>query len=257
MERPNRAEVEARLAERIRRWARGEEGADQILQEASDAELELIERHWGFEARADQWLPKGDWLTWLILGDAGPEDSRRGGVRARPRARLWPFGPDATGPIALVGETYADVREVMIEGVAGLLRSTRASTARCGSPRGGGWNGRRVSWPMPSPPRIRRRCAGRNSRPPGATSSGSGGTRRRPGTCSSSGCGSGARPRQMVTTTPRPIPLLRRLIKDPSTVVTRATHGDECAEPGGRIPRRASSRATTARGSGGRSSTAS
>jgi phage terminase large subunit-like protein len=32
----------------------------------------------------------------------------------------------------------------------------------------------------------------------------------------------GAHPRQMITTTPRPIPLLKRLIADPATVVTRA-----------------------------------
>ena len=32
----------------------------------------------------------------------------------------------------------------------------------------------------------------------------------------------GARPRQVVTTTPRPIPLIRQLIADPRTAVTRA-----------------------------------
>src|SRR6185369_12252935 len=32
----------------------------------------------------------------------------------------------------------------------------------------------------------------------------------------------GDRPRQVITTTPRPIPLLRRLIADPATAVTRA-----------------------------------
>lgn len=36
----------------------------------------------------------------------------------------------------------------------------------------------------------------------------------------------GSRPRQVVTTTPRPIPLLKRLIADPATVTTRARTAD-------------------------------
>ena len=36
----------------------------------------------------------------------------------------------------------------------------------------------------------------------------------------------GDRPRQMVTTTPRPLPLLKRLLADPATVVTRAATRD-------------------------------
>jgi phage terminase large subunit-like protein len=36
----------------------------------------------------------------------------------------------------------------------------------------------------------------------------------------------GERPRQVVTTTPRPIPLIRRLLEDPSVVVTRAGTAD-------------------------------
>ena len=36
----------------------------------------------------------------------------------------------------------------------------------------------------------------------------------------------GARPRNLVTTTPRPVPLIRRLLADPRTVVSRA-QGDQ------------------------------
>lgn len=55
------------------------------------------------------------WTTWLILGGRGAGKTRAGAewVRAQaenPRAR-----------IALIGETGRDVREVMIEGLSGLL----------------------------------------------------------------------------------------------------------------------------------------
>ncbi len=68
---------------------------------------------------------------------------------------------------------------------------------------------------------LRRRsgtvCAGRNSTPPGATNSPNGATPRRPSTCCNSACGWAQRPRQLITTTPRPIPLIKRLIADPRT----------------------------------------
>ena len=43
-----------------------------------------------------------------------------------------------------------------------------------------------------------------------------------PSTCCSSACASAPRPRALVTTTPRPIPLIKRLVNDPRTAVTRA-----------------------------------
>ena len=56
-----------------------------------------------------------EWLTWLILGGRGSGKTRAGAewvrdVAADPRAR-----------IALIGETEHDTREVMVEGVSGLL----------------------------------------------------------------------------------------------------------------------------------------
>jgi phage terminase large subunit-like protein len=65
--------------------------------------------------------PAGDWHTWLLLGGRGAGKTRAGaewvtglvggviGIAARP-----------VGRIALVGETFADVRDVMIDGPSGL-----------------------------------------------------------------------------------------------------------------------------------------
>ena len=67
----------------------------------------------------------GPWTTWLALGGRGAGKTRLGAewVRALVHGR----GPYAEAPfrhIALVGESGHDVREVMIEGPAGLLRTS-------------------------------------------------------------------------------------------------------------------------------------
>jgi len=58
----------------------------------------------------------GDWTTWLILGGRGAGKTRAGAEWVRSVALA-----DADARIALIGETEHDAREVMIEGVSGLL----------------------------------------------------------------------------------------------------------------------------------------
>jgi phage terminase large subunit-like protein len=78
-------------------------------------ELGAVNGWWDLYAHDHQREPIADWRTWLILGGRGAGKTRAGAewvraVAADPRAR-----------IALVGETEHDVREVMIEGVSGVL----------------------------------------------------------------------------------------------------------------------------------------
>ena len=115
------------------------------------------------------------------------------GARAGARPRAPYAEAPAIGRIALVGESEHDVREVMIEGPAGLLRTSPRSRAAgvdlVARPAGMAPTAR---WRKRSRPTTRKACAGRNSTPPGATNSPSGAMRRRPSTCCSSGCGWGA-----------------------------------------------------------------
>ena len=60
------------------------------------------------------------WTTWLILGGRGAGKTRAGAEWVRAQAA------DPAARIALIGETERDVREVMIEGVSGLLVGARA-----------------------------------------------------------------------------------------------------------------------------------
>jgi nitroreductase len=78
-------------------------------------ELDSINGWWDLFAHDHQCEPPADWRTWLILGGRGAGKTRAGAEWVRDAAR------DGRARIALVGETEHDVREVMIEGVSGVL----------------------------------------------------------------------------------------------------------------------------------------
>ena len=87
----------------------------------SDAEVLRLYFDWDAWARPDQRPPSGDWRLWLLMGGRGAGKTRagaewvRGAVEGRRR-----HAPAPCGRIALVGETFADAREVMVEGISGL-----------------------------------------------------------------------------------------------------------------------------------------
>ena len=73
--------------------------------------------NWAAWARPKQETPAGDWRVWLILAGRGFGKTRTGGEFIRQQV-------DAGNArhLALVGPTAADVRDTMIEGESGLLR---------------------------------------------------------------------------------------------------------------------------------------
>jgi hypothetical protein len=146
-------------------------------------EIEALETYWELFCHAHQTAPPGDWSLWLLLGGRGAGKTRTGAEWVRGLA-CGSLHRESVSPIALVGETEHDVREVMIEGVSGIL----AAKGRSGFPRAVGSNGRTVSWRRPSPPRIPTSSAARSLPLRGATSSPSGVTQKRRSTCCSSDC---------------------------------------------------------------------
>ncbi len=91
-----------------------------LLTAMQGRELESFERDFELYAHLHQRAPAvaqggGAWNTWLILGGRGAGKTRAGAEWVRAQAR----NPRAR--IALIGETEHDVREVMVEGVSGLL----------------------------------------------------------------------------------------------------------------------------------------
>lgn len=181
-----------------------------------------------FHARWDAWAhggqlaPPGDWRVWLIRAGRGFGKTRAGSEWV---SELAQAAPD--GRFALVGATLDEVRRVMIEGRSGLIATARAD--------------RRPVW----------RASARELRfPSGAIAfaysadspEGLRGPEHHAAWCDelgkwgrggeaawdnlAMGLRLGERPRVLVTTTPRPTRLMRRVMALPATIETRGRTRD-------------------------------
>ena len=91
----------------------------QILASAagvSGRAAETVLHLWPLWARDSQIAPSGDWAVWLVMAGRGFGKTRTGAEWVRARVESG-----QSGRIALVARTPADVRDVMIEGDSGLL----------------------------------------------------------------------------------------------------------------------------------------
>jgi len=98
-----------------------------FLKEMADDDMALLAADWPTWARLNQ-LPTRDgreiagFRVWLVLGGRGAGKTRCGAEWVRCQAQgLWPLAETPASRIALIGPTIAQVRSVMIEGVSGLL----------------------------------------------------------------------------------------------------------------------------------------
>ncbi len=168
-------------------------------------------------ARDDQLPPPPDtdWTAWLILGGRGAGKTRAGAEWIRQQAR---------DPIriALVGETLADVRDVMVEGPSGLLAIAPPRERP-------NWiaSKRRVEWPSGAvalafssedPEALR----GHQAHAAWGDEFAKWRHMEETWDMLQFGLRLGEMPRQVITTTPRPVPALKRLMLDPATCVSRA-----------------------------------
>ena len=183
-------------------------------------------------AREDQLppvsLPNGHpWTTWLILGGRGAGKTRAGAewVKGVALGRP-PYASAPQSPIALVGETMADLREVMVEGVSGLRAIHRAKDRP-------EWQAtrRRLVWPNGAVAQGFSAEDPESLRGPqfaAAWADEIGKWRQAEATFDmlQFGLRLGSNPRQVATTTPRATPLLKRLVADPGTAISRAATRD-------------------------------
>lgn len=222
---------QARLARAVRAAGSGLNFVAKLAQamgrDPTPEELQFMLTLWALIARPEQIAPDGDWNVWLILAGRGFGKTRSGGE--------WVKEQVETGRcrrIALVGATAADVRDVMIEGPSGIL-SLYAHLPASERPEYEP-SKRRITWPngavaiaysAEEPNRLRGpqhdgfwadELAAWDD-PQGAWDQLQFGLRL------------GAHPRGVVTTTPRPIPLIKALVKDPTVVVTKGSTYDNAA----------------------------
>ncbi|MDB6178023.1 terminase family protein [Paracoccus sp. Z330] len=95
---------------------------DAFLEGLSDNALTALPWLFEFWALPHQLPPEGDWKSWVIMGGRGAGKTRAGSEWVRKLVE----GPTAAAPgkchrVALVGETFDQAREVMIMGESGIL----------------------------------------------------------------------------------------------------------------------------------------
>ena len=98
-----------------------------FLDALSDAELAALPYLFEFWALEHQLPPDGDWSTWTILGGRGAGKTRAGAEWVRAQVEgARPLDEGRRGRIALVGETLDQVREVMVFGESGIMACSPA-----------------------------------------------------------------------------------------------------------------------------------
>ncbi len=196
---------------------------ERIAAALSPEEWAFLKHDWEVWARDDQLAPDGDWSTWLLLGGRGAGKTRAGAEWVRAQALgTRPGGDSGDVRIALVGETLSDVRAIMIEGVSGLLGVHAPHERPRFEP-----SKRQLTWPNGAIAQMFSAEDPESLRGPQFSGA----------WCDELckwryaeqawdmlqfGLRLGSRPQQVVTTTPRPVPLLKRLMGEDGTVVTRA-----------------------------------
>lgn len=104
--------------------------------------IERVWPEWFVQALPGQYPHYREPPVWLVIGGRGAGKTRLGAEWVNALARgLAPFARRRHGQIALVGETLADVREVMIDGPSGIRTIARGARPRYEPTR------RRLLWP--------------------------------------------------------------------------------------------------------------
>lgn len=195
-----------------------------------------LKYHWEFWARPDQMYPKtNNWSNWLILAGRGWGKTRCGSETIR----AWvegstPMSKGQCSRIALVAETAADARDVMVEGESGILACSPKDFRPEYKP-----SLRKLVWPNGATAHLYNAVEPDQLRGPQHDAS----------WCDELakwryaqatwdqlqfGMRLGENPRSIITTTPRPIPVIREILADERTVTTRGStkdNKDNLAEP--------------------------
>lgn len=211
-------------AEQLAALPKGER--DAVLAGFTEIELEALLHDWrGFNARPDQIAPEGDWDIWLALAGRGWGKTRTGAEWIREQVDA------GARRIALVAETAADARDVMVEGESGLLSLYPPNDRPLYEP-----SKRRVTWANGAVATLFNATEPDQLRGPQFDCAWSDEIAkwryaRESWDQLQFGLRLGQHPRQMVTTTPRPIELVKAILagQEGKVAVTRGRTMDNAA----------------------------
>ena len=196
---------------------------NKLLKSLSKAGRQEIEWGWNYHARPNQRIPPGDWTYWMVLAGRGFGKTRVGAETVR---KWVGQGCDL---IHLVGPTAGDTRDVMVQGESGLLRCFPPHQKPHYEP-----SKRLVTFHNGAIARLFSADEPERLRGPQCKSFWA------DEVCSwrfgqeawdnlQFGFRLGNDPRGVITTTPKPLKLLKEILADPATVITRGSTYDNRA----------------------------
>lgn len=202
------------------------------LASLTDDECEQLLHDWRFFARPEQLEPEGDWQIWLILAGRGFGKTRTGAEWAREQVKA------GASRLGLIAPTASDARDVMVEGESGLLSVCWAGDRT--------YAGELIGRPTYEP--SKRRLTWANGAIATLFSAEEPERLRGPQhdrlwcdelaawkylretwDMAMFGLRLGDRPRTCITTTPKPLPLVKEIAKDARTVITRGSTFDNAS----------------------------
>ena len=177
-------------------------------------------RSWRFWRRNDQFEPQGDWRTWLVMAGRGYGKTRMGAEWVSALATQY-----SGARFALIGATLNEARQVMVEGESGLLALPFAERPE--------WEPslRRLTWRNGATATLFSAAEPESLRGPQHDFAWADEIAKWPNGIKAwdnlmLGLRLGQHPRIMATTTPRPVPLLRRLVLEKGVAITRGRTAD-------------------------------
>lgn len=214
-------------------WLTGEppEVRDRVVSSLTEGERAEFGYHWENFARNSQLAPPGDWRIWLIIAGRGFGKTRAGAEWVRAIAES-----DPNARIALVSASIAEARTVMVEGQSGILACYAPETRPVFEP-----SLHRLKFPNGAQAQLFSSCEPESLRGPQHSHAWCDeigkwptGNERATKTWDNllMGLRIGEFPRVAATTTPRAVPLLKRLIGSAANgdvVVTRGSTYENAA----------------------------
>ena len=203
----------------------------QLILAGMDADQLLWD--WSVWGRPEQQAPEGDWSIWMYLAGRGAGKTRSAAEWVREQAK---YTNEGQRRFALVARTAADVRDVIVEGESGILNVTPPSERPLYEP-----SKRRLTWPNGNTATCFTADEPDSLRGPQFTHAWGdeiAAWRQTPDAAGMTafdnlrvGTRLGRNPKIMVTTTPKRVPLLYKLIEEskgdnPRVVISRGSTMD-------------------------------